>query len=130
GAAAGRGGGETRRIATQALLRRTSGAPAAGATLALTAPDGKLLRASGTGIDAGGAHFERGADGKCKKTLDGASVDATPDEAAWVARELLCNPFGWTAADRDARFASAVVVGGANVLCKPAVRFALSGDSA
>ena len=119
---------ENRRIATQALLRRASGAAAAASTFALTAPDGKLLRVSGAGIDAGGAHFERGADGRCRKTLDGASADATADEAAWFARELLCNPFGWTAADRDARFASALLVGGANVLGRPAFRFALPGD--
>jgi S1-C subfamily serine protease len=123
---------ENRRIATQALLRCAGPGQAAGATFALTAPDGRLLRVASAGgsvtIDAGGAHFERGADGRCRKTLDGATVDATPDEAAWLLRESTCNPFCWTAQDRDARFASALLVGGANVLGRPAFRFALPGD--
>lgn len=131
---------ENRRIATRSLLLPLAARAAAetrpaqghGVTLVLTGKDGSTIRWTRRDeqlrLDVGSVALVR-VDGQGGFAVqDGKARELTADERARLDRDWAANPLLWPPAERLQRLEQALLVGGVQVLGKPAYRYALPGD--
>ena len=123
---------ENRRIATQAYLGRMNhGDRVTSVDVVYRAPDGEVTRLRRQGdllrMDQGGITLVRRSGDECFGIEDGKLFDCSPEQEARLDRELRCNPLLWGSGDLSDFLDEALLVGGAQVFGRPAMRFGHPG---
>jgi S1-C subfamily serine protease len=123
---------EQRRLAAQALTRHCgAGEPAAAAaSVELRTDPPVVVHRAGARlrIECGPLALVRLGPDDGFAVEAGRTRDLTPEERAKLERELACNPFLVTGAERKALVAGALLDGGLLAFQKPAYRFRLPGE--
>ena len=123
---------ENRRIATKAYLEQLShGDRVAHVDVTYRGPGGELTRFRRRGdllrMDQAGLTLIRSESGECFGIEGGKAFDASLEQVARLDRELRANPLLWGAGDLADLLGDALLVGGAQVFGRPALRFSHSG---
>ena len=132
GAQARLASGNNRKLAARALRRLWRDDVVARSIVGATrGDDRKVVRRSGEVITIDLAFGERvlyrvGEDSQARDRNGYRPLDA--EEGALLQREKACNPFLWSAAERNERLREAELLGGVHVFGKPAFRLGLPGD--